>query len=52
MKLDPAATAAIVIDVWNGTFSVDRLREVLAPDYRGHMLHLKDGERAADAYPA
>ena len=50
MKLDPAATAAIVIDVWNGA-PVDRLREVLAPDYRGHMLHLKDGERAADAYP-
>ena len=50
MNLDSAATAAIVIEVWNGA-PVERLRDVLAPDYRGHMLHLKDGERDADAYP-
>ena len=50
MNLDPAATAATVIEVWNGA-PVERLREVLASDYRGHMLHLKDGDRDAAAYP-
>jgi hypothetical protein len=50
MNLDPAATAAIVIEVWNGA-PVERLRDLLAPDYRGHMLHLKDGDRDAAAYP-
>jgi hypothetical protein len=50
MNLDCATTAATVIEVWNGT-PVERLRAVLAPDYRGHMLHLLDGERDADAYP-
>jgi len=50
MDPDPAATAAIVIDVWNGA-PVDRLRDVLASDYRGHMLHLKDGDRDGAAYP-
>ena len=50
MNLDAAATAAIVIEVWNGA-PVERLRDVLAPDYRGHMLHLKDGDRDAAAYP-
>ena len=49
MNIDPAATAAIVIDIWNGA-PVERLSEVLAPDYRGHMLHLEDGERDANAY--
>ena len=50
MNLDPAATAATVIDVWNGA-PVQRLRDVLASDYRGHMLHLKDGDRDGAAYP-
>ena len=50
MNLDPAATAATVIEVWNGA-PVERLRDVLTADYRGHMLHLKDGERDATAYP-
>ena len=49
MALDPAATATTVIDVWDGA-PVDRLRDVLASDYRGHMLHLKDGYRDAAAY--
>ena len=50
MNIDPAATAATVIDVWNGA-PVERLHDVLASDYRGHMLHLKDGDRDATAYP-
>ena len=50
MNLDPAATAATVIEVWNGA-PVERLRDVLTSDYRGHMLHLKDGHRDAAAYP-
>ena len=50
MKVEPAATTAAVIDVWNGA-PVDRLQGLLAPDYRGHMLHVSDGERDAAAYP-
>jgi hypothetical protein len=50
MDLEPAATVAAVIDVWNGS-PVDRLHGLLAPDYRGHMLHVSDGERDAPAYP-
>lgn len=50
MDLEPAATVAAVIDVWNGA-PVDRLHGLLAPDYRGHMLHVSDGERDAPAYP-
>lgn len=49
MNLEPADTVAAVIDVWNGA-SIDRLHELLAPDYRGHMLHVSDGERDAPAY--
>jgi hypothetical protein len=48
--LDHVATAATIIDVWNGAPS-ERLRDVLAPGYRGHMLHLADGERDAEGYP-
>jgi hypothetical protein len=50
MTNEPAATVAAVIDVWNGA-PVDRLQAMLAPDYRGHMLHLRDGKRDADSYP-
>ncbi len=50
MKVEPAATIAAVIEVWNGV-PVDRLQGLLAPDYRGHMLHVSDGERDAAAYP-
>lgn len=50
MKVEPATTTAAVIDVWNGA-PVDRLQGLLAPDYRGHMLHVSDGERDAAAYP-
>ena len=50
MKVEPATTTAAVIDVWNGA-PVDRLQGLLAPDYRGHMLHVSDGEREAVAYP-
>jgi predicted SnoaL-like aldol condensation-catalyzing enzyme len=50
MNIDTAATAATVIDVWNGA-PVEQLHDVLASDYRGHMLHLKDGDRDAAAYP-
>lgn len=51
MDFEPAATVAAVIDVWNGA-PVERLRGLLAADYRGHMLHVSDGERDAAAYPA
>jgi len=50
MNVESAATAAAVIDVWNGA-PVNRLQGLLAPDYRGHMLHVSDGERDAGAYP-
>jgi hypothetical protein len=50
MDIEPAATAAAVIDVWNGA-PVDRLQGLLAPEYRGHMLHVSNGERDAAAYP-
>jgi len=50
MDVEPAATVAAVIDVWNGA-PVDRLDGLLTPDYRGHMLHVSDGERDAAAYP-
>ena len=49
MDIEPAATAAAVIDVWNGA-PLDRLQGLLAPDYRGHMLHVSNGERDAAAY--
>lgn len=49
MGVEPAATVAAIIDVWNGA-PVDRLDGLLAPDYRGHMLHVRDGERDAPAY--
>lgn len=51
MNTEPVATAAAVIDVWNGA-PVDQLHGLLASDYRGHMLHVRDGERDATAYPA
>ncbi len=50
MDVEPAATAAAVIDVWNGA-PVGRLAELLAPDYLGHMLHVSNGERDAATYP-
>lgn len=30
---------------------MEQLDGLLAPDYRGHMLHVRDGERDAPAYP-
>ena len=50
MDLEPPATVAAVIDVWNGA-PVDRLHALLAPNYRGHMLNVSNGERDAAAYP-
>jgi SnoaL-like domain len=49
MKGELRAVAAAVVDVWNDG-SPDRIRGLLAPDYRGHMLHLQEGERDGAAY--
>ena len=50
MTTDDAATLAAVLDVWNGA-PVAGLRDLLAPGYRGHMLHVLDGDRDAATYP-
>ncbi len=49
MKRNPRSVAAAIIDVWNGA-SLDIIRGLLAPTYRGHMLHVPDGERDASTY--
>jgi hypothetical protein len=49
MKRDSRSLAAAVVEVWNGG-SPDRIGALLAPDYRGHMLHVQDGERDATTY--
>ena len=49
MKRDHRSLAAAVVDVWNGD-SPDRIRDLLAPDYTGHMLHVQEGERDATTY--
>jgi hypothetical protein len=37
------------VDIWNGG-SLDRIGDLIAPDYQGHMLHVQDGERDATTY--
>jgi hypothetical protein len=49
MKRDPRSLAAAVVDVWNGG-APDRIRELLASDYQGHMLHVQEGERDTTTY--
>lgn len=49
VKRDPRSVAAAVLDVWNGGVP-DRIRALIAPDYRGHMLHVLHGERDATTY--
>lgn len=50
MTVDPSSTFAALLDIWNGA-PVEGLRDLLAPRYRGHMLHSIDGERDAAQYP-
>ena len=45
------ATMAAVLEMWNRATTAD-LAELLAPDYRGHVLGVPTGERDAAAYPA
>lgn len=49
MTHDLRALAAAVVDVWNGG-APDRIQALLAPDYRGHMLHAQDGDRDGPVY--
>ena len=49
MTHDLRALAAAVVDVWNGG-APDRIHALLAPDYRGHMLHAQDGDRDGPVY--
>ncbi|MBI2781724.1 MAG: nuclear transport factor 2 family protein [Chloroflexi bacterium] len=42
---------AAVLAMWNGA-PTDRLAELLAPAYRGHVLGVANGERDGAAYPA
>ena len=44
------STFAKLLDVWNGG-SIEGMTRLLAPGYRGHMLHMVGGERDASAYP-
>jgi len=41
---------ASLLDVWNGAPTA-AIPSLVSPDYRGHMLHLAEGERDAAAYP-
>ena len=50
MTTDPSSTFAALLDIWNGA-PVEGLRDLLAPGYRGYMLHSLDGERDAAEYP-
>ena len=49
MQLDHRAVAVAVVGVWNGG-PAERLRELLAPGYSGHALHVQDGDRDATTY--
>jgi hypothetical protein len=50
MTPSPQVVAAALVDAWNGR-SPEGIRGMLAPDYRGHMLHVPDGgERDATTY--
>ena len=40
-----------LLEIWNGA-STGTLASLLADNYRGHMLHLPDGERDATEYAA
>lgn len=40
-----------LLDVWNGG-EPETVEELITTDYRGHMLHLPAGERAAQEYAA
>ncbi|MDT4918950.1 MAG: SnoaL-like polyketide cyclase [Pseudonocardiales bacterium] len=46
-----ASVFASVLRVWNGNDPA-AIRALLTDDYRGHMLHLADGERTALDYSA
>jgi hypothetical protein len=50
VTIDVRETIAAVLDVWNGG-AAERLDELLAPGYCGHMLGVPGGERDAAAYP-
>jgi len=49
MKRDLRTLAATVVDVWNGG-APNRIRGLLAPDCRGHMLHAEAGDRDGAVY--
>lgn len=50
--MEPAPDAGQrLLDVWNGA-AVDALPSIVSESYRGHMLHLAEGERDGASYPA
>lgn len=40
---------AALIDIWNGG-TTNRVTDLITDDYKGHMLHLLDGERGKSTY--
>jgi predicted ester cyclase len=44
-----AAVFDSLLSVWNGSDS-EQLSDLITNDYRGHMLHLADGERTSSGY--
>ena len=49
MTIDASETVAAVIGMWNGA-AKDRLDDLLASGYRGHMFGVPGGERDAAGY--
>src|SRR5262245_4192732 len=47
----PEAIFRELIEIWNDGDPTE-LTRLLSPDYRGHMLHLEQGERDGGGYPA
>src|SRR5829696_3036936 len=49
MTVDARSTVAAVIEMWNGA-TTDGLEELLVPDYHGHILGVRAGDRVAADY--
>lgn len=47
-----SARFELLLDVWNGVGDPEGLDGLITPGYRGHMLHLAEGERNAAQYAA
>ena len=45
-----STTFARLLLLWNGG-DPDGVSDLITTDYRGHMLHMADGERSGEQYP-